>query len=170
MSLNIGRSPITGEGGERADLGGLGIVWKIDGADSDERFSVIHHPLGPRALAAPLHRHSREDEYSYVLSGTLGAILGDEVVSAGPGTWVFKPRGQWHTFWNGGDAPCEIIEVISPAGFENYFRELAVIYAAGNGPDPSRIGELASRFGLEVDPASVPGLCERFGLTHPLAK
>ncbi len=108
--------------GVRADLGGVGIDWKIDGLHSEQRFSVVHHPLAPRTLAAPLHRHHREDEYSYVLMGKLGALLGEDVIIAEPGTWVFKPRGQWHTFWNAGDTPCGIIEVISPAGFENYFR------------------------------------------------
>jgi mannose-6-phosphate isomerase-like protein (cupin superfamily) len=153
-------------GRESVDLSGLGIVWKIEGAETGERFSIVHHPLAPRALAAPLHRHSREDEYSYVLEGTLGALLGDEVVTAAPGTWVFKPRDQWHTFWNAGDTPCEIIEVISPAGFENFFRELAEVFASG---DLAGMGELCGRYGLDMDPASVPGLCERFGLHHPLA-
>jgi mannose-6-phosphate isomerase-like protein (cupin superfamily) len=155
-------------GGDQVSLGGLGVVWKIEGAATDERFSVVHHPLAPRALAAPLHRHTREDEYSYVLEGTLGALLGDEVVTAGPGTWVFKPRGQWHTFWNAGDVPCEIIEIISPAGFENFFRGLAEVYATGE-PDVARFAELCARYDLEMDPGSVPGLCERFGVTHPLA-
>jgi len=106
-----------------------------------------------------------------VLEGTLGALLGDEVVTAGPGTWVFKPRNQWHTFWNAGDTPCEIIEIISPAGFENFFRELAEVYAdAGDrGPDLARFGELCGRYALDMDPESVAGLCERFGVTHPLA-
>ena len=133
------------------------------------RFSVVHHPLAPRALAAPLHRHTREDEYSYVLEGTLGALLGDDVVTAEPGTWVFKPRDQWHTFWNAGDTPCEIIEIISPAGFENFFRELPLVYGADGEPDIPRFVELCARYALEMDPSSVPGLCERFGLTHPMA-
>jgi len=150
---------------ERAEFGGLGIVWKIDGAHTGDNFSVVHHPLAPRILAAPLHRHTREDEYSYVITGTLGALLGDEVVTAGPGTWVFKPRNQWHTFWNAGDTPCEIIEIISPAGFEDFFRDLAKVWASG---DLSSLGELSQRAGLDMDPASVPGLCARFGVTHPL--
>ena len=78
----------------------------------------------PHSLVAPLHRHHRKDEYSYVLAGKLGALLGEEVVIAGPGTWVLKPREQWHTFWNADGTPCEIIEVISPGGFEDFFREL----------------------------------------------
>jgi mannose-6-phosphate isomerase-like protein (cupin superfamily) len=168
MSVRVDRTSIPAESSERVDLAGLGIVWKIEGGEAGKRFSVVHHPLAPRALAAPLHRHTREDEYSYVLEGTLGALLGDEVVTATPGTWVFKPRDQWHTFWNAGDTPCEIIEIISPAGFENFFRELAEVYASGE-PDLARFADLCARYELEMDPTSVPGLCERFGLTHPLA-
>ena len=147
------------------DFGGLGVQWKIDGPDTDERFAVVHHPLAPRALAAPLHYHHNEDEYSYVLEGRLGALLGDEVVTAGPGTWVFKPRGQWHTFWNAGDTPCQIIEVISPAGFENYFRELATALTAG--AEPEQFARIAAKYSLDLDFESVPALCERFGLTFP---
>src|SRR3954471_13578704 len=165
MSVQVGRVTIPAEGSERVDLGGLGIVWKIEGAAVEGRFSVVHHPLAPRALAAPLHQHTREDEYSYVLTGTLGALRGDDVVTAEPGTWVFKPRNQWHTFWNAGDTPCEIIEIISPAGFEEFFRDLAKVWASG---DLSSLGELSQRAGLDMDPTSVPGLCKRFGVTHPL--
>jgi mannose-6-phosphate isomerase-like protein (cupin superfamily) len=168
MSVQLARVTIPPEGSEHVEIGGLGIVWKIEGAEAEDRFSVVHHPLAPRALAAPLHRHSREDEYSYVLEGTLGALLGEDVVTAGPGTWVFKPRNQWHTFWNAGDTPCEIIEVISPGGFENFFRELAAVYATGSEPDLALFVELCERYGLEMDPSSVPGLCARFGVTHPL--
>ena len=81
--------------------------------------------MSPRALAAPLHRHTREDEYSFILEGRMGALLGDDVVEAGPGDLVHKPRNQWHTFWNAGDEPCRILEIISPAGFEQFFRELS---------------------------------------------
>src|SRR5688572_10312910 len=80
--------------GETFAIAGFGIHWKSDRAASGDRFSVVHHPLAPRALAAPLHRHHREDEYSYVLTGRLGALLGDDVITAEPGTWVFKPRNQ----------------------------------------------------------------------------
>jgi len=146
-------------GGDLVHLDGVGINWKIDGLHSDKRFSVVHHPLAPRTLAAPLHRHHREDEYSFVISGTLGALLGDDVVTAGPGSWVFKPRGQWHTFWNAGDTPCEIIEVISSAGFENYFRELAAVW-----PDMAKAAAICEKYELDVDPTSEPGLITRFGL------
>ena len=148
------------DAGARHIFGAFGVHWKIDSADSGGRFSVVHHPIAPRSLVAPLHRHHREDEYSYVLTGKLGALLGEEVVTAGPGTWVFKPREQWHTFWNAGDTPCEIIEVISPGGFEDFFRELTTAW--GN---PEQMSALGAKYELDFDFESVPKLCERFGLT-----
>ncbi len=148
--------------GEFFDFGGFGVGWKINGADSDGHFSVVHHPIAPFTLAAPLHRHQNEDEYSYVIEGTLGALLGDDVVEAGPGSWVYKPRNQWHTFWNAGDTPCRIIEVISPAGFEDYFRQMTQV-----GGDVQAIIGLNERYDLDMDFDSVPTLCERFGLRYP---
>jgi mannose-6-phosphate isomerase-like protein (cupin superfamily) len=159
---STGPITIPAAGGASFDFGGLGVHWKIDATDTGRRFSVVHHPLAPRALAAPLHFHHREDEYSYVLKGTLGALLGDEVVTAGPGTWVFKPSGQWHTFWNAGDEPCEIIEIISPGGFENYFREVAAAWG-----DLSKFAGINAKYDLEMDFETVPQLCARFGLTFP---
>lgn len=149
-------------GGESVDFGGLSVVWKLPGQASDGRFSVVHHPIAPHALAAPLHYHRNEDEYSFVLRGKLGALLGEEVVTADPGTWVYKPRHQWHTFWNAGDDICEIIEVISPAGFENYFREVAQSWG-----DLQRFAEINAKYQLDMDFDSVPVLCDRFGLTFP---
>jgi mannose-6-phosphate isomerase-like protein (cupin superfamily) len=148
--------------GEAFDFGGLGVNWKIDGSSSGGRFAVVHHPMAPHALAAPLHRHHNEDEYSFILKGTMGALLGEDVVYAETGVWVFKPREQWHTFWNAGDTPCEIIEIISPAGFENYFREVAAAWG-----DIQRFAEINAKYALDMDFESVPKLCERFKLTFP---
>jgi mannose-6-phosphate isomerase-like protein (cupin superfamily) len=145
-------------------LGSIGVRWMIDGDRPEQRFSLVEHPMSPRALAAPLHRHTREDEYSYVLEGRMGALLGDEVVEAGAGELVFKPRNQWHTFWNAGDQPCRILEIISPAGFERFFEELDGLGGALEA-DPEQLAALSERYGLEMQPDSAPGLLERFGLT-----
>jgi mannose-6-phosphate isomerase-like protein (cupin superfamily) len=151
------------DNGREGFLGSIGVRFMIDGADAGERFSLVEHPLSPRALAAPLHRHTREDEYSFVLEGRLGALLGDDVVEAGAGDLVFKPRGQWHTFWNAGDEPCRILEIISPAGFEQFFQELSDLGGAV-AADPEAVAELSARYGLEMQPETVPDLLERFGL------
>jgi mannose-6-phosphate isomerase-like protein (cupin superfamily) len=108
--------------GETVNLGAIGARFMIDTEETHNGgFSLVEHPMPPRALAAPLHRHSREDEYSYVIEGRMGALLGGEVVHAEVGDLVFKPRDQWHTFWNAGETTCRILEIISPAGFEHYF-------------------------------------------------
>jgi mannose-6-phosphate isomerase-like protein (cupin superfamily) len=148
---------------EEGFLGSIGVRFMIDGSEAGERFSLVEHPMSPRALAAPLHRHTREDEYSFVLEGRMGALLGDEVVEAGPGELIFKPRDQWHTFWNAGDEPCRILEIIAPAGFEDFFHELSDMGGVTQA-DEQALAELNERYGLEMRPETVPGLLERFGL------
>src|ERR687897_495162 len=120
----------------------------IDSKDTGGRLSVVEHTLPPHVLAGPLHHHSREDEYSYVLQGRLGALLGDQEVYAEAGDLVFKPRGQWHTFWNPDDTPTQILELISPGGFEDLFRELG---ALGDEPDPATLSALDVRYGVKGD-------------------
>src|SRR5215510_6008519 len=107
MEAAVAGVKIIGPGdGAEVFLGSIGVRFMIDGSEAENRFSLVEHPMSARALAAPLHLHTREDEYSFVLEGRMGALLGDDVVEAGPGDLVFKPRNQWHTFWNAGDEPC----------------------------------------------------------------
>ena len=102
-------------------------------------------PLSPRALAAPVHRHLREDEYGFVLEGRVGALLGDDMVVGGQRDLIFKPRNQWHTFWNAGDKPARLLEIISPAGFEQFFAALV---------------DLGGVLKAEMQPSTVPELVE----------
>jgi mannose-6-phosphate isomerase-like protein (cupin superfamily) len=134
----------------------------IDGPDTGGRVSVVEHTVAPHVLAGPLHRHSREDEYSYVLEGRLGALLGDQEVVAEAGDLVFKPRGQWHTFWNPGATPTRILEIISPAGLEDLFRELG---APGGEFDPATLPALAARYGCAVDLERTATIVKQRGLT-----
>jgi mannose-6-phosphate isomerase-like protein (cupin superfamily) len=156
------------DGGKAHDLGSLGVRFMAWTEETGGGFSLVEHPIPPRHLAAPVHRHSREDEYSYVLEGRMGALLGDDTVFAEAGDFVFKPRDQWHTFWNAGDGPCRILEIICPGGFERFFDELGELQ---KGPDfsPEMIGPLGARYGLEYDLERVPALCEEHGLIFPLA-
>jgi mannose-6-phosphate isomerase-like protein (cupin superfamily) len=149
--------------GEYTDLLSVGVRFMVWGEESAGGFSLVEHPIEPRTLAAPLHIHTREDEYSYVLEGRMGALLGDEVVEAGPGDLVFKPRNQWHTFWNAGDEPCRILEIIAPAGFERFFQELSDLGGAINA-DPGELEALGARYGHYFKVESVPELLQRFDL------
>ncbi len=139
----------------------------VDGATSGECFSLVEHPMSARALAAPLHRHTREDEYSYVLEGRMGALLGDEVLEAGPGDLVFKPRGEWHTFWNAGDEPCRILEIISPAGFERLLRRAGRPRRRRGGRPGGPRRRCAPATSWRWIPRASPDLIERFGVRFP---
>jgi mannose-6-phosphate isomerase-like protein (cupin superfamily) len=152
--------------GKAGFLGSIGVRFMTFGDETGERFSLVEHPMGPRALAAPLHLHTREDEYSYVVKGRMGALLGDEVVYADEGDYVYKPRNQWHTFWNAGDEPAYILEIISPAGFERFFENLVDMGGVANA-DPEQLVELAAGYGHYFQLDSVPELVERFGLVFP---
>jgi mannose-6-phosphate isomerase-like protein (cupin superfamily) len=158
-----GGARVLGPGeGKAVDLGSLGVRFMVGSEESGGGFSLVEHPIPPRTLAAPLHRHANEDEYSYVIEGRMGAQLGDEVVYAEEGDLVFKPRDQWHSFWNAGDTPCRILEIISPGGFERFFEEAAEGREA-TGKETS----LEARFGIEFDFESVERLCNEHGLTIP---
>jgi quercetin dioxygenase-like cupin family protein len=149
--------------GDTVHLFALGVRFMLDGDTTGGGFSLVEHPLPPRALGAPLHTHRNEDEYSYVLEGRIGVQLGDEVLEAGPGELVIKPRGVPHAFWNAGDEPARLLELISPAGFEQYFREAAPLLA-GPEPDTEAVARAAARYGLELAFSTVPALVERHGL------
>jgi mannose-6-phosphate isomerase-like protein (cupin superfamily) len=150
--------------GERADFPALGNRYLLRGDRSDGRFALIEQTIPPRKLAAPMHVHEREDEYSFVLAGRLGAQIGDEVVEAGPGELVLKPRGIPHTFWNAGDEEVRVLEIISPAGFEQYFADLAPELAGPGAPDFPALVKIRARYGLTVDIASVEPLIKQHGL------
>jgi len=149
--------------GELVNLYDLGVRFMLDGEETGGRFSLVEHPLPPRALGAPLHTHRNEDEYSFVLAGRIGVQLGDDVLEAGAGDLVFKPRGVPHAFWNAGDEPARLLELISPAGFENYFREMAPLLGAGE-RDEAAIADILGRYALDLDFATIPTLAERHGL------
>src|SRR5215212_2180756 len=145
--------------GETVWLRKLGIRFMIGGEDTQDNFALVEHPIGPRALAAPMHTHRYEDEYTYVLEGEV-------VLVARPGDLVFKPRGVPHAFWNPAEEPARALEIISPAGFERYFAELAPLFPPANeGPlDEEAVGAVREKYELEMDMGSIPVLAERHGL------
>jgi mannose-6-phosphate isomerase-like protein (cupin superfamily) len=63
---------------------------------------------------APLHVHHHDDEAWYVLSGTLGFRLGDEIIEAAPGSAVLARRGTPHTYWNAGSTEASYLLVMTP--------------------------------------------------------
>jgi len=133
----------------------------LDGAETGGRFALVQHIFEPRALAAPMHRHANEDEFTVVLEGRIGASLGGDVVIAEAGDLVTKPRGQWHTFWNAGDGRATVLELISPPGMEDLFRRMARL---GDAMTPEKLVALAAEFGCEVDFEATGPLIEAHNL------
>jgi len=166
MSTEISRSAtvIGPRDGAALDLDGLGVRFLIAGEQAGGRFSLVEHPLAPRTLGAPLHTHAHEDEYSFVLEGRVGLLIADEEIDAGPGDLVLKPRGVPHAFWNATDEPARLLEIISPAGFERFFDELA--RGMREGADDRAIGALMARYGIDMDFDSGPVLAARHGLRN----
>jgi quercetin dioxygenase-like cupin family protein len=155
-----------GEGRTGGLVPGVGVVFKIDGADTGGVLSIVEHPFAVGALVPP-HVHTREDEYSIVLEGEIGFRSEDREVVLGAGGYIIKPRGEVHAMWNAGAVPARMIEVISPAGFEGFFRELTDMTAVG-APDPADVAALGDRYGLPfAQPAWLPDVIARYGLTPP---
>jgi quercetin dioxygenase-like cupin family protein len=154
-----------GEGRE-GTLGAIGVVFKLWGRDTGDSVAVVEHPFGVGALVPP-HLHTREDEYSIVTEGEIGFRSGDREVVLPAGGYITKPRGEMHTMWNAGTIPARMIEIISPAGFDDFFREMAD--AVESGPLTAEImGDLAERYGLEFgNPAWLPDVIARYNLTPP---
>ena len=99
------------------------------------------------------------------VAGRLGAKLGDDSVMAMPGSYLLKPRGQWHTYWNAGETDLTFCELLVPAGVEGYFDRLSRLFAGDSAPDADTLQLLADEYGLQFDFQSVPALCRQFGLT-----
>lgn len=136
--------------------------------------AIVEHPFEVGTITAP-HRHTREDEHSIVIEGEIGFRSDDSEVVLGPGGYITKPRGQMHAMWNAGSRPGRIIEVITPGGFENYFRDLGELLLAHAGDPPGRslhelpeFAELAEKYGLTYGtPDWLDDVVARYGLRLP---
>ena len=155
------------EPGEGASvwLGGVGVDFKVPGEMTGGAFSIVEHPLDPGRLIPP-HIHHREDELSYVVRGEIGVRIGDRDYVAGPGSYVFKPRGIPHTFWNAGPEPAHLLEFIWPAGFEHFFAALGELVVSCPPEElPERRAALAREYDhYFVHEEWVPELQEKYGL------
>ncbi len=149
--------------GKSLSLGGLGVIYKVLPEDTGGALAVVEHPIEPGRLVRP-HTHTREDEISYIVEGEVGVRVCDREFVAEPGTWVFKPRGVEHTFWNLGPKQARLIEIITPGAFAHYFEELAAIRDAGRPPDQVRLAELRRKYGLSFSMEWVLALKAKYGL------
>lgn len=147
-----------GEGEVFGPADGCRDRFLIDSKDWGGRFAVVEHLLAPYSIAAPMHRHTREDEFSLILEGGVSFHAAGEEHQAAVGDLVFKPRGEWHTFWNATDQPARLLEIISPGGLEEAFR---IIDTA---PSDLDLGPLIEPYGCEGDMEATLPIMEKYHL------
>ena len=94
----------------------------IDGEDTGGTFSAWEASQKPGG-EPPLHLHHTMDETFYIVEGNIRFMVGDRIIDGGPGDMVFAPRGIPHTFRIKSEV-AKAVTVCTPAGFEEWFREL----------------------------------------------
>jgi mannose-6-phosphate isomerase-like protein (cupin superfamily) len=115
-------------------------------------YSLLEWRTPPGSPSPPLHLHRRTDEGLHVVRGTLGVVIDDRRTVHGPGSFILLRRGQRHSFWNAGDEVAVFVCLVSPAGLERYFVELAEGLPGAVSADEARElrDQLSSRHDVEV--------------------
>jgi quercetin dioxygenase-like cupin family protein len=124
------------------------IVVKLSGADTGGRFTIVEETT-PSMSGPPLHQHSREDEWLYILEGEYRVQIGEQVVLARAGDSLFAPRNIPHTFQNISKNPGRLLGLAEPSGLEEFFKEMVVACANGV-PGPAELRPVFHRYGLEL--------------------
>ena len=134
--------------GEKVNVGGNEVVFLSESEKTGGALGLVDYTAAPGFPGPPPHRHREITDMFFVLEGTLTFRVGDETLEAGPGTFVAVPPGTVHTFSNQGSEPARFLGLVSPGGFEQYFKELAG--AVGDGPiDPEVAGKISARYDIE---------------------
>ena len=139
--------------GEALWFSGALMVVKATGEQTDGRFALLDQTT-PGNYAVPRHVHHDEDEAWYVLEGEATFFCGDERFAAGPGSWVFLPRGVPHTFKVGPDG-ARLLTLTAPANFAEFVRAAGEPAKSRTVPPPTppdveRLAEIAARYGIEI--------------------
>ena len=138
---------------------GRTTVVKVTSEQTNGALAVVETTLAPKGLIEQ-HVHAN-DVWIYVLAGEVGVLVGDEIATGGQGSWLLKPRDIPHAMWNPASVPARVMEVLTPAGTENYFIEGAGIESQ------EAFDEMAARYGIvfQRQAAWNDELRRRFGLT-----
>lgn len=139
-----------GEGKAVSVLGGR-YTYKAVGEQTGGAYGLVETTVPIASSGPPPHVHRGEDEAFYVLEGELTILIGDRTLSASAGSFAFAPRGTVHTFSNRGSRDARFLAIISPAGFERAFEEMAqVAPSADQPPDMDRLMAIARKYNLEI--------------------
>ena len=149
----------------KLELYDVAFQWGIGADETDGALSMLAVTIPPKTLIKP-HLHTREDEFSLVLSGPIGVRTADDVVEEVPtGSWLIKPRSIPHAMWNLGEQAARVLEVVIPGGLERYFAEIEPILKQ-KGPEwTQRYNATAEAYGLDILDDWTNELKERYGIT-----
>lgn len=142
--------------------GPIGTTVKVSSTATGGALSICEMPVAAGFMVPP-HTHHDTDEWSYVLEGRIGARVGEEEFTAETGSWILKPRGLMHTFWNAGPDPARIIVLLTPGRFEEFFRR-SVDLASREELTLEVMDALATEYGTTVSMDWVDDLTSRYGL------
>ena len=117
-SLPPGSIVLPPEQGRAYEMGFMRAVFKADGAETDDRYSVSEWWMEPRNTSPGAHHHEDNDEVFYVLEGTASILIGHEWVDLGKGSFIRIPAGVTHDFENRTDARMGLLNFFIPGGFE----------------------------------------------------
>lgn len=134
--------------GETVKFGGNLMTFLAVGSDTKGAYSVAHYTALPGS-GAPLHLHRNEVESFYILGGAMTFRLGDEKVRATANECITIPKLAPHAFANAEDAPAKMLVILTPAGLENYFAELAALFQQPDGPTKEQIDSLNDKYNLD---------------------
>ncbi|MFD8388201.1 cupin domain-containing protein [Streptomyces sp. NPDC059680] len=134
------------EDGEHIDVAGVVHFFRLTGEHTGGRFAFEEFSLAPGTIGARPHVHDGHDEYFYVLEGELTLHTGDGEVTAGPGHLLAATRGTPHGFRNAGPDPARALCLFTPAGYENYFRDVHAAVSAGAEATEALLAEFRSRY------------------------
>jgi mannose-6-phosphate isomerase-like protein (cupin superfamily) len=134
--------------GEKLDIAGNELVFKARPEETGGAYVLTDYTAGPGFPGPPPHRHREMTDAFFVLEGTLTLSLGEETIEAPPGSFVLVPPGTAHTFSNPRDEPVRFLNLNSPPGFEQYFRDLAEALSGG-ALDPAVVAEIAQKYDIE---------------------
>ena len=142
--------PVVHQPGEGERIGGpTTVTIKATGEDTDDSFYLGEATLEAGFAGPPPHVHERLHDMFYVLEGTLTMRLGDDTTELAEGSFVCVPPGVVHTFSNPGPKRVRLLNFNTPAGWENYMRDLRAALEKGT-PSPEEIGQIASRYDFRV--------------------
>ncbi len=139
---------------------GRPIYQHVKAGDLPSEIGLFEEILPAKSLGAPPHTHTNEDEIFIVLDGTVHFLNGTDEVVAEPGTVASLPRNNQHGFWNPYDEPAQLLVLVAPGHFQEFFGAVEAAVKESGAKSPQDIGAIigqeAAKKGVMIDMSALP--------------